>query len=140
MAKPSPVTGQETTRDIPTDEWIPFLAEFTRENRGAHAVLEVFGEGVGRQVATEDRPFDGIAADVKDRERSVWISFGSRPTGQFSHGVPGATAIRVRQATADHGAAMEIDSRDGTMTLLTLSKPEDYALPPAESGKKLRTR
>jgi hypothetical protein len=64
---------------------------FTRENRGAHAVLKVLGEGAGRQVATEDRPFDGISADAKDGENTVWIAFGSTPDDLFTHGVHGAT-------------------------------------------------
>ena len=135
MAKPSVVTGQGSTRDIAVDEWIPFLAAFTRENRGAHAVLEVLGEGVGRQVATEDRPFDGISADTKDGEKTVWISFGSTPTDNFTHGVHGVTAIRVRPATIGSGPAVEVEARDGTTTLLILSLPEDYALPPASSGE-----
>src|SRR5436190_4736016 len=124
MAKPSVVTGQGSTKDIAANEWVPFLDAFTRENRGAHAVLEVLGEGVGRQVATEDRPFDGISADTKDGERSVWISFSLADT--FTHGVHGVTAIRVRPATVDSGAAVEVESRDGTTTLLILSRPEEY--------------
>jgi len=40
-----------------------FLADFTRNNRGAHARLEVLGLDVGYQVETDNRPFDGIAAD-----------------------------------------------------------------------------
>jgi hypothetical protein len=56
-----------------------FSADFTRENRGAHAVVEVLGPDVGYNVQTEDRPFDGIAADVKDGEDTVWITFGSTP-------------------------------------------------------------
>jgi hypothetical protein len=131
MAEPSIVTRQET-KDIPANDWIPFLANFTRENRGAHAVLEVLGEVVGRQVATEDRPFDGISADAKDGENTVWIAFGSGPDDHFTHGVHGATAIRVRPATADSGAAIEADARDGTTTLLILSRPEEYALPAAD--------
>ena len=134
MAKPSIVTRQET-RDIPANEWIPFLADFTRENRGAHAVLEVLGEEVGRQVATEDRPFDGISADAKDGESTVWIAFGSAPDDHFTHGVHGATVIRVRPATGDSGAAIEVDARDGTTTLLILSRPEEYALPAADPGE-----
>ena len=134
MAKPSMVTRQET-RDIPANEWIRFLANFTRENRGAHAVLEVLGEGVGRQVATEDRPFDGISADAKDGENTVWIAFGSDPDDHFTHGIYGATAIRVRPAMVDSGAAIEVDARDGTTTLLILSRPEQYAIPAAEPGE-----
>lgn len=135
MARPSVVTGQGSTRDIAADEWVPFLDAFTRENRGAHAVLEVLGEGVGRQVATEDRPFDGISADTKDGERSVWITFGSTAADNFTHGVHGVTAIRVRPATVDSGAAVEVEARDGTTTLLVLSRPEEYALPPAGTGE-----
>jgi hypothetical protein len=131
MAKPSMVTLQGT-RDIPVKEWIPFLANFTRENRGAHAFLEVLGEGVGRQVATEDRPFDGISADAKDGENTVWIAFSSAPDDLFTHGVHGATAIRVREATVDSGAAIEVEAGDGTTTLLTLSRPEEYALPASD--------
>jgi len=133
MAKSSIVT--QGTRDIPANEWIPFLANFTRENRGAHAVLEVLGEGVGRQVATEDRPFDGISVDAKDGENTVWIAFGSTPDTLFTHGVHGVMAIRVRAATVNSGAAIEIDARDGTPTLLILSRPEEYALPAADPGK-----
>src|ERR1700739_3806992 len=95
MANPSMVTRQET-RDIPANEWIGFLANFTRENRGAHAVLEVLGEAVGRQVATEDRPFDGISADAKDGENTVWIALGSDPDDHFTHGISGATGLRGR--------------------------------------------
>ena len=138
MAKPSMVQRQGR-RDIPANEWIPFLANFTRENRGAHAVLEVLGEGVGRQVATEDRPFDGISADTKDGERIVWIEFSSTADDLFTHGVHGATAIRVRSA-ADSGAAIEVDARDGTTTLLILSRPEEYALPAADQGENRPSR
>ena len=133
MAKSSIIT--EGTRDIPANEWIPFLANFTRENRGAHAVLEVLGEGVGRQVATEDRPFDGISVDAKDGENTVWIAFGSTPDGLFTHGVHGVMAIRVRAATVNSGAAIEIEARDGTTTLLILTRPEEYALPAADPGE-----
>jgi hypothetical protein len=52
--------------EIEPDRWIPFLAEFTRENRGAHARLEVLAVDQGYQVETENRPFDGVSADAKD--------------------------------------------------------------------------
>lgn len=139
MAERSRITRQET-RDIPANDWIPFLANFTRENRGAHAVLEVFGEGVWRQVPTEDRPFDGISADAKDGENTVWIAFSSAPDNHFTHGVPGATAIRVRPATADSGVAIEVGARDGTTALLILSRPAEYALPAADPGEKRPSR
>ncbi len=122
------------TREIPVDQWIPFLAAFTKENRGAHARLEVVGPDadVGYQVETEDRPFDGVAADIKDRERTVWIAFGATPENHLTHGVHHATVIRVVAATEEGGPVLEVEAADGTRTILEMTKPEEYALPPAE--------
>ena len=86
---------------------------------------------MGYQVETETRPFDGIVPDVKDGEDAVWIIFGSTPDQHLTHGVYGVTAIRVRLASAVHGAAVLVEAEDGTKTLLELSRQEDYELPPA---------
>jgi hypothetical protein len=92
--------------------------------------LDVLGPDVGYQVETEDRPFDGIGADVKDGEDTVWIYFGSTPDDHLAHSIQNATAIRVRPPAGRTGAAVLIEAQDGTKTLLELSRPEDYALPP----------
>ncbi|MCU1334865.1 MAG: hypothetical protein JWO19_446 [Bryobacterales bacterium] len=119
------------TREIPQKEWLPFLAQFTRENRGAHARLEIIGQEIGYQVETEDRPFDGVSADVKDGEHTVWIIFGATPEEHHSHGVAKATVLRVMFPDAPgSGPVLEVESQDGTKTLLELSDPEKYALPP----------
>jgi hypothetical protein len=132
MAKSTTAVSQGTAPDILVDrsQWITFLAQFTRENRGAHARLDVLGPDVGYQVETEDRPFDGIGADVKDGEDTVWIYFGSTPDDHLAHSIQNATAIRVRPPAGRTGAAVLIEAQDGTKTLLELSRPEDYALPP----------
>ena len=117
---------------VPRAEWIEFLAQFTRDNRGAHARLEVLGPGVGYLVETDDRPFDGIGADVKDGEDALWITFGDTPEDHLTHGIQNVTALRVRPPVGRWGAAVLVEARDGTKTLLQLSRPEDFALPPAE--------
>ena len=118
---------------IPRDRWAAFFAEFTRENRGAHAVVEVLGADVGYNVQTEDRPFDGIAADVKDGEDTIWITFGSESDDHLTHGVHNVAAIWVRPPAGLKGNAVLIEAIDGGKTLLELSRPEDYALPPAKT-------
>ena len=62
--------------EIQPERWILFLAEFTQEYRGAHARLEVLDPSteVGRLAPIEDRPFEDVSADVKDRERTVWAT------------------------------------------------------------------
>ena len=112
-------------------EWIEFLARFTRENRGAHARLEILGADIGDQVETDDRPFDGIGPDVRDGEDAIWIAFGDSIEDHFTHGIQNVKTLRARPATAKYGAAVLVETLDGTKTLLELSRPEDFALPPA---------
>lgn len=104
-------------------------------NRGAHARLEIVAPDaeVGYQVETEDRPFDGVSADIKDREHTVWIAFGSRREDHLTHGVEKAKVIRALPANERGGVVLEVEAADGTNTILELTSPEAYALPPAES-------
>jgi Family of unknown function (DUF5335) len=135
MSKSGTFIDQTDTREIQFDQWIPFLAAFTKENRGAHGRLEVVGADtdIGYRVQTENHPFDGAAADIKDRERTVWIAFGSTPENHLTHGIHNATAIRVVPAMGEAGPVLEVEAADGTRTILELTRPEDYALPPAEN-------
>ena len=68
MGQPSTMRPAQGT-DLAREEWNAFLARFTRENRGAHAELEVLGLDVGHYVPLEDRPFDGIAGGRKGWRR-----------------------------------------------------------------------
>jgi hypothetical protein len=117
------------TFEIEKDQWVTFLADFTRENRGAPARLEVAGAEVGHQVETENLPFDGVSTDGKDSEQAVWISFGSTLEDHLTHGIQNVTAIWVRLPSGQAGAALKVIANDGTTTILQLSRPEVYALP-----------
>ena len=46
MSKSSALANQRNAEEIHPDRWIPFLAQFTKENRGAHARLEIIGPEV----------------------------------------------------------------------------------------------
>src|SRR3954463_630343 len=100
-------------QEVPMDRWMPFFAEFTRENRGAHARVETIAPTteIRYLVEAEDRPFDGVAADTKDGESTVWISFGSA-NDNIAHSVHRATRIYAAPHTAK-GATLEIESADG---------------------------
>ena len=111
--------------EISQDRWNTILAAITRENRGAHGRLEVTGPNVGYQVETEGRPFDGIAADIKDKESIVWIHFGD-----LNHSVHGVRAIRIVPRIGETGPVIEVEDRDGVKTILILENPEAHELPP----------
>jgi Family of unknown function (DUF5335) len=122
---------QREMQEIDSRQWIAFLDQFTRENRGAHARLDVLGPGVGYQVETGGRPFQGVAADVKKGDATaVWITLGTTPPDHLTHGIHNATVIRALAPAGDTGAILEVEAQDGTKTILELTRPEDYALPP----------
>ena len=114
--------------EIDRAHWNQVLKNITQDYRGAHVKLEVIGPDLGYQVQTENRPFDGIAADNKDGESIVWISL-TPPS--LTHGVHGTRAIRWVPATSTAEAVVEIEASDGTRTILTLDSPERHALPEA---------
>jgi hypothetical protein len=116
---------------IAEDQWNPVMARVTRTYAGAHARLEVMGPDVGYEVELEDRPFEGIAADVKDRERIVWMYFGD-----FSHAVHRASIVRMVAKVGETGPVIEIEDEDGVKTLLTLGNPAEFALPPEEKKER----
>ena len=125
----SQTTAVPLTKQIEPDQWIKFLANFTRDYRGAHGRLEVLGGEVRYAVETENKPFDGVSADLKDGERSVWIIFGATPADHLSHSINGATVIRVIPPSNVSGPVLEVEAKDGSKTVLELSRPEAYALP-----------
>jgi len=121
-----------TLEEISRDCWNTVLGAITRNYRGAHARLEIVGLDVGDQIAIDNRPFEGIAADTKRREDVVWIHFSN-----IEHSVHGVSAIRMIAHIGQGGPVIEIEDRDGVKTILTLSKPEAHELPPAEGhGRK----
>ena len=118
-----------TAEEISRDKWNAALAAITRDYRGAHSRLEVISLDLGSQVETEDRPFFGIAADLKDAECVIWIHFDN-----FDHGVYSPNTIRVLPRIGEAGPIIEIEDEDGVKTILTLRPAEEYQLPPGKRG------
>jgi Family of unknown function (DUF5335) len=116
------------TREIPKSEWAAFFAEFTRENRGAHTTVEVAGRDIGDQVQIADEPLDGVAADNKDGESRIWITFAGRGDDHLSHSVPDPVAVRLR--STDGATILEIEARDRTKTMLQLNSQGAFRLGP----------
>lgn len=124
-----PQTTSPATQNIEPDKWIKFLDEFTRENRGAHARLEILGRDIGSQTEVDDRPLDGISADTKAGEHNVSITFGSSVGDHFERGIQNVKTVRLRPPTGQSGPALEVVSQDGTRAVLELSRPDAFALP-----------
>jgi hypothetical protein len=119
-------------QDIEAERWEPVLSTLTKDFRGAHARLEVLGSDIKYLEPTENQPFEGISADTKDGERVVWISFGAAPDNRRTHSIHKVRAIHMLTPDSTAGAALEVEAEDGTKTILTLSNPGSFSLPPAQ--------
>lgn len=132
MGETTTLPSGRATLDVPVEEWAVFMDEFTRDNRGAHGEIEILGaEDIPRIIEIEDRLFGGISVDHKDGEDTIWILFGADPDDSVSHSIVNATAVHAVPASGAQGAVLEIEAKDGTRTLLELTLPEEFALPPA---------
>ena len=120
----------KTNEVLPKDQWIPFLAGFTRRNRGAHGRLEVLDGEAGDVVEVEGKPFEGVSADVKDGEHTIWVSFGGAGSSQLTHGIHEASALYMLEPSDESGEILCAEAADGSKTILSLSKTGDFALPP----------
>jgi hypothetical protein len=120
----------EGTQEIMFEQWSSFLSKFSRENRGAHARLEMLHGENGHHVEVY-KPFNGVSADVRDGSGSVWITFWSNTAAHSARAIHGVTAIRTLSPDGHRGAVLEVQSSDGSRVILELSHPEAYALAPA---------
>ena len=68
------------TEEIPQQNWVEYLDEFTRVHQGEQVTVEVMDSEVGAQLEAQDMPFQGISADLKrSGEHDVNIILGKEP-------------------------------------------------------------
>jgi hypothetical protein len=107
------------TLEIPSDEWKGFLDRFSRQHEGWLATLEVFAPEIGAQQEALELPLEGISAAMKDSEpRTIAISLGKTPEDHVTHTIVEPTRVWLEQTPEGANAALEIESADGTKTLL----------------------
>lgn len=58
-------------RDSPRQDWIPFLNEFSRQQQGWLATLEVIGQNVGDEVSVKSLLLHGVTFEEKGRDRDA---------------------------------------------------------------------
>src|ERR1043166_4464698 len=118
-----------TTREILPAGGPVFLDAFRRVHHGWRARIEVFGRELGAQEETDHLPLMGIADDP--RHRKITIMLGGSPDDHVSHAIERPSKILLEQTDEGADQALEIDSADGTKTLLRFITP---ALPESVDG------
>jgi hypothetical protein len=105
--------------EIKRDQWVKFFDDFSKKHEGWIVTLEVIGSDLGDQEEANGLPLVGISADLKDRENRLEIITGGRPDADVTRFVDVPKHVWVKTSNEPGDEAVEIESDDGTRTLLT---------------------
>jgi hypothetical protein len=105
-------------REIPRDEWAEYLDSFSRQHEGWLVTVEVLGEEIGAQVEAGEMALAGITADLKGGGDVISIILGKGATERVTHNIARPTHVRIEQAESGADMALQIESADGTATLV----------------------
>jgi hypothetical protein len=124
-------------RLVPRTEWGRFFDAFSRRHRGRTATVRVFGPKIGSQVEARDLPLEGIVPRVAGVSAAIDILLGSPPPGpNIEHHVVDPKEIWIELTDAGAEEALEIQSEDGTQTLVQLAPgPRRLAVPISDGGR-----
>ncbi len=101
--------------EIPRAQWVRSFDRLSKRLRGRQVRVEV---GTDHRVAQHDVTFDGISADLKDRENSIALTAGSDSVGEVTHLIPAVRAVRMRREGGVH--VLEIESARGPLTTVRI--------------------
>lgn len=113
------------TREIPRDAWDTFFSRFSDDHETQFVAVEVLGNAIGAQVEGRTLLLSGVSrADASGD--SLALTFDSVDGEHLTHMVSKPTHVWIQQAADTTDEALEIESADGTRTLLRF--------PPYEPG------
>jgi hypothetical protein len=104
------------SREIPRGDWEAFFEGFSRRHLGWLSTLEVLRERLGAQTEARELPFQGVFAEG-DGDR-VTILVGRDAQEHLAHVVEDPRRLWVEVGEGGAEAALDIESEDGTKTIL----------------------
>lgn len=118
------------TREIPRVVWPDQLKELSERYQGWQATIEVMGGEMGSQRVAADLPLQGLGVEMQGSEAGkILIELGDSPGNFMIHHVDYPLRVQIADMQPGSAADVEIESEDGTVTLVHLKAPT--ALPPA---------
>ena len=105
------------TTEIPRDAWTRFFTRFSQDHETQFVAVEVMGRDIGAQVEGQSLLLSGISP-ADDNNESLALSFDSVNGEHLTHMVNKPTHVWVQRAPDRTDEALEIESADGTRTLV----------------------
>ena len=115
------------TTEIPREAWNQFFARFSEDHETQFVAVEVMGREIGAQVEGQALLLGGISPSDPDSE-ALALTFDSVSGDHLTHMVNKPTHVWLQRAPDNTDEALEIESADGTRTLVRF--------PPYEQGSR----
>lgn len=115
------------TTEIPREAWNKFFARFSEDHETQFVAVEVMGREIGAQVEGQSLLLAGISPSDQNSE-SLALTFDSVNGEHLTHMVNHPTHVWVQRAPDNTDESLEIESADGTKTLVRF--------PPYEQGSR----
>ncbi|HLQ78200.1 MAG TPA: DUF5335 family protein [Terriglobia bacterium] len=108
------------TRELPSEEWISALDNFSRRHLRWIVDLEIAIPDLAIQKASTRLPLIGISADLKSRRKRIEIAMGlENDVSMMTHIIENPQRVWVSFPIERAHESVEIESEDGTRTLLS---------------------
>lgn len=106
------------TVEIPREAWGQRLNEFTAVHEGWLVSLDVLAMEIGAQPEIRNLPLLGVSADRIDDDATIAVSVARSATDHLTHVVHAVTRVYLERTEEGADAALQIESADGTRTIL----------------------
>ena len=113
----------QDTQEIPRDGWDKFFSRFSDDHETQFVAVEVMGRDIGAQVEGRSLLLSGISRADEDNE-TLALMFDSVNGEHLTHIVKKPTHVWVQRSAGNTDEALEIESADGTRTLLRFPRYE----------------
>ena len=118
------------TRDIPIDEWQPFLDSFTRLHQGERLGIESVGPAKTARVELSQRPLLGVVA-VPDCGEGACIEIIAGPEAEpQTRTIQRPSLLSVTEREDGYPMILQITDDNGAVTLLRLEATPHSNKPP----------
>jgi len=119
------------TVEIEPGRWSQALEEFSAVHEGWLVSMDILAPTLGAQREVHDLPLVGVVAEPRTGGGTITISAAKPETGQITHTIHAPTRVRIERTNEGADVAMQIESAEGTTTILRLKTP---ALPETVDG------
>jgi len=111
------------TVEILPARWSQALAEFSAVHEGWLISVDILTQAMGAQPEVHDLPLTGVVAERLKTGDTITISATRSDAGQITHTIHSPTRVWIERTYDGADVAMQIESAEGTTTILRLKTP-----------------